>query len=55
MAKAKVYGKVKTTPAMGYGAMERAWQRKLQKSRNRERAPRSVVAGQIAKKEEAQP
>ena len=55
MAKAKMYGKVKPAPAGGYGAMERAWQRKLQKQRNREHTTRPMVAGQIAKKEEAQP
>lgn len=55
MAKARMYGKVKNRPAMGQAAMDRMWQRKLQKSRNRERAPRSVVAGQIPKEKEAQP
>jgi hypothetical protein len=55
MAKARIYGQVKTAPPGGYGNMERAWQRKLQKQRNRERAERPLVAAQIAKEKEAQP
>lgn len=55
MAKAKMYGKVKNTPAVGHATMERMWQRKLKKQRNRERAPRNVVAGRIPKEKEAQP
>lgn len=55
MAKARIYGQVKPVPPGGYGNMERAWQRKLQKQRNRERAPRPVVAGQTPKEKEAQP
>ena len=55
MAKARMYGMVKPAPAMGHEAMGRMWQRKLKKQRNRERAPRNVVAGQIPKEKEAQP
>ena len=55
MAKARMYGKVKNTPAMGQAAMDRMWQRKLQKQRNRERSTRPMVAGQIPKEKEAQP
>lgn len=51
MGKPKMYGMVKTAPAMGHGNMERMWQRRLQKQRNRERADRILVA-QIAKEKE---
>ena len=52
MGKPKMYGMVKPAPAMGHGHMERMWQRRLQKQRNRERAERPLVAAQIAKEKE---
>lgn len=53
MAKPKMYGQVKPAPAFGYDHMERMWQRRHQKQRNREKAERPLVAGQIAKAKEA--
>lgn len=53
MAKPRMYGMIKR------GAQVTAhtacmWQKKLQKQRNRERAPRNVVAGRIPKEKEGQ-
>lgn len=55
MAKAIMYGQVKPAPANGRDGMERMWRRRIQKQRNRERAPRNMVAAQIHKEKEAQP
>ena len=52
MGKHRMYGMVKPAPAYGPGNMERMWQRRLQKQRNRERAERPMVAAQITKEKE---
>lgn len=52
MGKPRIYGQVKPAPPHGHGNMERMWQRKLQKQRNRERAERPLVVAQITKEKQ---
>lgn len=51
MAKPKVYGSPSKDPKMS-SHLDRCWQRKLKRQRQRENATRSPVAGQITKEKE---